>query len=82
VSTAVTANQIHSAIFSLRPAPSMWAATAAAKLIEMCSDANAATLCGVLVAGSARKATRWSSSTCWRRVTSEWGSPAKSAGEA
>ena len=82
MSIAVTANQIHSAIFSLRPAPSRWAATAAAKLIEMCSDAKAAMLCGVLVAGSARKATRWSSRTCCRRVTSEWGSPAKSAGYA
>jgi hypothetical protein len=82
VSIAVTPNQIHSAIFSLRPAPNRCAATAAAKLIEMCSEANAAMLCGVAVAGCARNSTRWSSSTCCRRVTSEWGRPAKSAGYA
>jgi hypothetical protein len=50
------------------------------KLIEMCSDANAAMLCGVLIAGSVRKATRWSSRTPWRRVTSEAGRFAKAEG--
>ena len=78
----VTANQIHNPVLSDLLAPRSWAASAAVKLIEMCSDAKPAMLCGVALAGSCRKSSRWSSRMPCRRVTSDTGSSAKSRGKA
>jgi transposase len=58
VPIVVTASQTPRAIPRRRPRSTRWLAPAAAKLVETCSEANAAMLCGVPFAGAASRRTR------------------------